>query len=73
MKSPGDITFPQGEGKAGAAGPGLSRRRLMRLALYVAPAMLVMDVAGARRALAQSPAMFEWPDEEEYGGPFPQD
>lgn len=51
-----------------------SRRRLLRLALYVAPAMLVLDVAGSSRALAQSPgATLEWPGEEEYGGPFPQE
>lgn len=51
-----------------------ARRRFLRLAVYAAPAAVAVDLARAARALALSAGgqgVLEWPDNEEYGGPFP--
>ncbi len=62
------------EARAAAEGADAGRRRLLRLGVYAVPLALAVDVALARRALAASPTggeTLEWPDPEEYGGPFP--
>ncbi len=62
-----------GAAPPGAGGRTVGRRRFLRLAAYAAPAAMALDLALAARAAAASPPpmAFEWPDDEEYGGPFP--
>ncbi len=56
-------------------GGEMGRRRFLRLTAYAVPAAVILDVAWTARVLAQSPPAkgggLEWPEEEEYGGPFP--